>query len=127
MLIHSRDVGADGNALNFKPAARIPEKGFGFRIFHIDDNGNETTTTLNIRFGIEPADLSVKVEFAGRRLRRGERIAIQVPFRGQEPLHPEAWTTLPNHAAKMVGDAGAVKTLGLLTDSKMEMVLVPAF
>ena len=94
-------------------------------ILIIDQDRNHTTTTLNVRLGIGSADLSSKVELASRRLQRGDRITIQVRFRGPEALHPEAGEDLLRGFAEMVADTGIVESVGPLRGRTMEMVLSP--
>jgi translation initiation factor IF-3 len=90
----------------------------------IDQDKSQRIATLSIRFGIEPAHLASKAEFAGRRLRRHRRLKVQLLLRGAEPLHPEAGTALLHRFADMIDSAMVVESISLPKRNLMEMVLV---
>ncbi len=79
---------------------------------------------MKLRLSNEPGQLAGKAGYATRRLRNHGQIKVQVAFRGQDSLHPEAGRDLLLRFIDMIDGTVFVESITSPHRNLIEMVLV---
>jgi translation initiation factor IF-3 len=86
---------------------------------------SQTFKEIRLRVKIDVNDLRTKTRRAGQFLDEGDRVKVNVQFRGREMSHPQLGRDLLTRAAEMLEEHGTIERQPLMEGRNMYIVMAP--
>jgi len=86
---------------------------------------SQTFKEIRLRVKIDVNDLRTKTRRAGQFLDEGDRVKVNVQFRGREMSHPQLGRDLLVRAAEMLEEHGTIERQPLMEGRNMYIVMAP--
>lgn len=86
---------------------------------------SQTFKEIRLRVKIDVHDLRTKTRRAGQFLDEGDRVKVNVQFRGREMSHPQLGRDLLTRAAEMLEEHGTIERQPLMEGRNMYIVMAP--
>jgi translation initiation factor IF-3 len=86
---------------------------------------SQTFKEIRLRVKIDVNDLRTKTRRAAEFLDDGDRVKVNVQFRGREMTHPQLGRDLLTKASEILGDHGTIERQPLMEGRNMYIVMAP--